>query len=201
MVVSSGNEHLENRGLAMQQAKAIARSEPVMFQLREKGIEAAHLFHLACNIRTVLEDCDSLLLVNERADITLASHADGIHLPESSCPAVSIRKAFPGVLSGQSVHSLQSAMDAAKSGIDYLLFGPVFATPSKQAFGPPQGLNELEKVCRSVTLPVFAVGGITPERSLACIENGAWGIAAIKPFLNISLLPETIESFRSYLPT
>lgn len=201
MIISSGCEHLENRGLAMQQAEAIAQSRPVIFHLREKGLDASCLLDLACSIREVLDGSGSLLLINERADIALGAHASGVHLPESSCPAGNIRKAFPGLLAGQSVHSLQVCLDAAEQGIDYLLFGPVFATPSKELFGPPQGFDKLETVCRSTALPVYAVGGITPERSFACIGKGTWGIAAIKPFLDISSLPETIESFSSCIPS
>ncbi len=202
MVVSSGHEHLGHHGLAMRQAEAIAGagSARVMFQLREKGLQASRLLDLASAIRPVLEGCGSLLLVNERSDIALASRADGVHLTEASCPAVSIRRAFPGMLAGQSVHSAGAAVDAAKSGVDYLLFGPVFATPSKEAFGPPQGLHALELACRAVRIPVFAVGGITPERAFACIESGAWGVAAIKPFLDVASLTGTIETFNEFLP-
>jgi thiamine-phosphate pyrophosphorylase len=200
-IVSSGREHIDAWGLAMQQATAISKSGPVMFQLREKGLEAAQLYNIACRLRPLLDTSGSLLLVNERADVALASGARGVHLPESSCPASSIRKAFPGLLAGQSVHRIGAAVDAWKSGVDYLLFGPVFATPSKERFGPPQGLEELEKVCRSVSIPVFAVGGITPEKSFACIEKGAWGIAAMTPFLDAGSLPATIDKFRCYLPS
>jgi thiamine-phosphate pyrophosphorylase len=201
MVISSGSEHMENRGLAILQAQAIAQSRPVIFHLREKGLDASRLFDLACSTRQVLDGCGSLLLINDRADIALASHAAGFHLPESARPAPDMRKVFPGLLAGKSVHSVQASVDAAESGVDYLLFGPIFATPSKEPFGPPQGLDKLETVCRSTVLPVFAVGGITPERSFACIGKGAWGIAAIKPFLDISSLPVTIESFSSCIPS
>ena len=72
-------------------------------------------------------------------------------------------------------------------------------TPSKAAFEPPQGLDALNEVCRSVSIPVFAVGGITPEKALACIENGAYGIAALGPFIDPESLPGTINSFKSFI--
>jgi thiamine-phosphate pyrophosphorylase len=200
-IVSSGREHLDMPGRALCQAAAIARSGPVIFQLREKGLAASSLYDIACRLRGVLDTSKSLLMVNERADIAQASGADGIHLPEDSCPLPGIRKAFPGLIAGRSVHSLGAAVEAEKSGAGYLLFGPVFATPSKERFGPPKGLDELAEVCRAVSIPVYAVGGITPERSLACIEQGAWGIAALGPFLDVEALPSTIETYRAYLPT
>jgi thiamine-phosphate pyrophosphorylase len=200
-IVSSGLEHLDSDGLSLRQAAAIPKSAPVMFQMREKGLDAARQFALAQSLRSRLDDSGSILLVNERADIALAAGAEGFHLPESSCPAAIMRSAFPGLLAGQSVHSVRAARDAEKSGVAYLLFGPVFATPSKERFGPPQGLEELGRVCEAVSLPVYAVGGITPERSYACIEKGAWGVAAITPFLDPRALPSTIETFRSHLPS
>ncbi len=200
-IISSGFEHLDSAGLSLRQAAAIKDSGPVMFQLREKGLDAARLLSLAARLRAELEPSGSLLLVNERADIALAAGAEGVHLPESCCPVATIRSAFPGLLAGQSVHSVKAARDAGKSGVDYLLFGPVFATPSKERYGPPQGLDELEQVCEAVAVPVYAVGGITPERSYACIERGAWGVAAISPFLDPGSMPSTIETFRSFLPS
>jgi len=85
-------------------------------------------------------------------------------------------------LVGASCHSLERAVEAAAAGAGYILFGPVFATPSKAAFGPPQGLQKLGEVCRAVSIPVLAIGGITQENAAACIEAGAAGIAAIRLF-------------------
>jgi len=200
-VVSSGSEHADRSGLALLQAGALARSAPVLFQLREKGLEALPLLRLAREAGSLLKGSGSLLMVNERADVAAAAGADGVHLPESSCPALCIRKAFPALLAGQSVHSHEKAAEAEKSGVHYLLFGPVFATPSKERFGAPQGLDNLEKVCRAVSIPVFAVGGITPERAFACIERGAWGVAALAPFLDAGALPGTVEKYLSCMPS
>jgi thiamine-phosphate pyrophosphorylase len=199
MIVSSGGEHLSHRGLALRQAEALSRSGPVIFQLREKGLEAGPVYSLCRRFAPMIERTGSMLMVNERFDIALASAAHGVHLPESSCPADIVRKAAPWLIAGRSVHSPAAAVKAAKSGIDYLLFGPVFPTPSKEAFGPPQGLDLLEEVCRSVSIPVFAVGGITPERAFACIEKGAYGIAALGPFIEAGSLPEMVNRFQSFI--
>lgn len=201
MVVSSGGEHLLHNGLALLQADAMALSGPVIYQLREKGLEAGALYALCRQIAPIIKSSGSLFMVNERFDIALASGAQGVHLPESSCPVDSIRKAAPGLITGQSVHGPASALTSEKAGIDYLLFGPVFSTPSKEPFGPPQGLEALREVCRSVSIPVFAVGGITPDRACACIENGAYGVAALGSFLDAGTLPETVNRFRSFIPS
>jgi thiamine-phosphate pyrophosphorylase len=97
-----------------------------------------------------------------------------LRLPKASTP-----EAF---LTGVSCHSLESAQADERSGADYIFFGPVFATPSKASFGPPQGTELLQQVCRTVSIPVLAIGGITPENAGSCCDAGAAGIAAIRLF-------------------
>jgi thiamine-phosphate pyrophosphorylase len=201
MIVSSGGEHLSYQGLVSRQAEAISQSAPVIFQLREKGLDAGMFLELSLKIAPVIGASGSLFVVNERFDIAIESNACGVHLPESSCPADTVRKAAPGLLTGQSVHGKTAALAASRAGLDYLLFGPVFPTPSKEPFGPPQGLERLGDICRAVSVPVFAIGGITLERALACIEQGAYGIAALAPFLDSVAIPETINNFLSFLPS
>jgi thiamine-phosphate pyrophosphorylase len=201
MIVSSGGEHLAHRGLALKQAQALARSAPVLFQLREKGLDAASIWQLSLQIAPILKEAGSILALNERFDLALATGAGGVHLPESSCPADAVRKAARGLLAGQSVHSETAARQASSAGLDYLLFGPVFHTPSKEPFGPPQGLERLREICAKVRIPVFAVGGVTPEKALACLECGAWGVAALTPFLDAETMPETINRFFAFIPS
>ncbi len=200
MIVSGGREHLDGAGLAMLQARRIPESFPVMFQVREKGLAGRDSCRLAESLQPVLAASGSLLLINERPDIAMIAGAAGVHLPEASCPATSIRKRFPDLLTGQSVHSVRAAVEAWKSGVHYLLFGPVFPTPSKERYGPPPGLGALAEACLSVPIPVIAVGGISPEKSAACIEKGAWGVAALSPFLHPDNLEQTLATYRSYLP-
>ena len=201
MIVSSGEEHLSQHGLALRQAQALERSAPVLYQLREKGLDAGALEALCRQLAPVIETSESPLTINERFDIALISNARGVHLPEASCPLDVVKKAAPSLLVGQSVHSAEAARLASKAGVDYLLFGPVFQTPSKEPFGAPQGLEKLREVCRITSVPVFAVGGITPERAPTCLECGAWGIAAMRPFFDPDTMPETIEKFLSHLPS
>ncbi|ACF11524.1 thiamine monophosphate synthase [Chlorobaculum parvum NCIB 8327] len=201
MIVSSGEEHRSLQGLALRQAEALGCSAPVVYQLREKGLDAGELEALCRQIVPAIKATGSLFTVNERFDIALTSKASGVHLPEASCPPDAVRKAAPSLIVGQSVHSAKAARAATAAGLDYLLFGPVFQTPSKEPFGAPQGLERLREVCRATPLPVFAVGGITPERSPSCIECGAWGVAAMRPFFDPETMPETINLFLSYLPS
>ena len=84
---------------------------------------------------------------------------------------------------GASVHTLEESIEAESAGADWLTFGPVYDTPSKRAYGPPQGLASLERVARAVRIPVVAIGGITPERVREVRAAGAHGVAAISAIL------------------
>jgi thiamine-phosphate pyrophosphorylase len=88
-------------------------------------------------------------------------------------------------LIGVSCHSLEAAREAERGGADYIFFGPVFATPSKAAFGAPQGIERLREVCASVKIPVLAIGGVSVENARSCIEAGAAGFAAIRLFQDV----------------
>lgn len=139
------------------------------------------------------------ILVNDRLDIALAADTGGVHLGEQSLPPQEAlrllkwleRKDF---LIGVSCHSPTAAKEAERGGADYLFFGPVFATPSKAAYGAPQGLDRLAEVCRAVTLPVLAIGGITPENAAACLSAGASGIAAIRLFQDAPDLARVVKT-------
>lgn len=141
------------------------------------------------------------ILVNDRLDVALAADAGGVHLGEQSLPpreALRLlqwreRKDF---LIGVSCHSPTAAKEAERGGADYLFFGPVFATPSKAAYGAPQGLERLGEVCRAVTLPVLAIGGITPENAAACLSAGASGIAGIRLFQDAPDLPRLVKTLK-----
>jgi thiamine-phosphate pyrophosphorylase len=134
------------------------------------------------------------ILVNDRLDVALAEQAGGVHLGENSLPireANRLLEASPAAkllprdfLAGVSCHSLEAAQSAAAAGADYIFFGPVFATPSKAAYGAPQGLGRLAELCASLTIPVLAIGGITLENAPACFSVGASGIAVIRLFQN-----------------
>ena len=108
-----------------------------------------------------------------------------MHLGENSLPVGEVVQAKAPVaaeefLVGASCHSPEAAARAEREGADYIFFGPVFATPSKAAFGAPQGAARLAEVCRAVRIPVLAIGGITAKNAAACLEAGRSGIAAIR---------------------
>jgi len=142
------------------------------------------------------------ILVNDRLDIALSQRAGGVHLGENSLPLTEVKRLLENrgerndFLIGVSCHSLQAARAAASGGADYLFFGPVFATPSKAAFGVPQGLERLAEICRAVSVPVLAIGGITLENAPDCLAAGASGIAAIRLFQDAPDLFSLVQSLQ-----
>ena len=168
------------------------------FQLREKDLSAKELLELANSIRDEAPDCK--LFVNDRADIAISSDAVGVHLPESSWLTSRLRKTFPMLQCGVSVHSVDSAIRASDEGADYILFGPVFDTPSKQALGISAfGLNGLKQITNSISTPVLAIGGITPIRARQCMEHGAYGVAAISDLMKATNIHERIREYEEAL--
>jgi thiamine-phosphate pyrophosphorylase len=153
-------------------------------QLREKNLPAAELFSLACTLRELCRRYGARLLINDRVDVALAAKADGVHLPVNSfTPADARRLLGPGALIGTSTHSLAEARAAADGGADFIVFGPLFDTPSKRPFGSPVGLPALAEVTRSVSLPVLAIGGMTAQRVEAVRRHGARGAAVVSAIL------------------
>ena len=155
-------------------------------QVREKDLEARPLEAL---VRRAVEISNgrARILVNDRLDVALAAGAAGVHLGETSLPVAHVtawRNAAgrPEFTTGFSCHSAEAVRAAERAGADYAFFGPVFATPSKSSFGPPQGLESLTGVCRGARIPVLAIGGITESNAAACLAAGAAGIAAIRMF-------------------
>lgn len=121
------------------------------------------------------------VLVNSRVDIALATAAVGVHLPERDVPVSAARRLLASPrLVGRSVHSAAGAREAELGGADYVVFGPVFATPSHPGSG--LGLEALREASSAVDIPVLAIGGVDAERLEACIAAGAAGFAAIRYF-------------------
>jgi thiamine-phosphate pyrophosphorylase len=96
---------------------------------------------------------------------------------------------------GKSCHSIVAAIAAERDGADYILFGPVYETESKKAFGAPLGVGMLRDICASLRIPVFAVGGITATRAAECRSVGAHGVAVISALAPSQHLPAAFREF------
>jgi thiamine-phosphate pyrophosphorylase len=137
-----------------------------LVQVREKDLSADALLALCRPIRELTRRAGARLFVNSNVEVALEVGADGIHCPHAL------------------VIVPEEAIDAQKDGAEFVLFGPVYDTPAKRAFGPPQGLERLAEAVRAVSIPVFAIGGVTAERVGAVRAAGAAGVAVISAILS-----------------
>jgi len=147
-------------------------------QLREKDLEGGELYRLAEELRILTSRYNARLLINDRIDIALAVNADGVQLGQLSFPPRTARQLLgTEKLIGVSTHS-PVEIEAA-GGADFLVFGPVYFTPSKAAYGEPQGLERLRRAVAQSAVPVIAIGGIKKEQITEVINAGAHGIGVI----------------------
>jgi thiamine-phosphate pyrophosphorylase len=170
---------------ALQTAAELAPPGSVALQLREKDLDARDVYALAVRLREMTRRAGALLLVNERVDIAVASDADGVHLPFQSIGAGAARKLLGSDrLVGLSTHSTPDLVAASREGqADFAVFGPVYEPLSKGSYGTVQGSEALFQACKAGSLPVFALGGITPARVAELYRNAESvnlaGVAAI----------------------
>jgi thiamine-phosphate pyrophosphorylase len=154
-------------------------------QVREKDLGAGDLAALCRRLRPLTIAAEALLIVNDRVDVALAVGADAV---QRTAASLSVRDmiavADKRLHVGASVHAREEAIDAERQGADWVVFGPVYDTESKRAYGPPQGLARLEAVARAVGVPVIAIGGITPGRVAEVRAAGAAGVAVISAILD-----------------
>lgn len=153
-------------------------------QLRDKELPDGERLRLARQLRVLTRRYRARLLINDSVDIALAVEADGVHLGAASPPIDEVRQRLgPDKLIAYSAHRLEELAAVAALGADFVTFSPIFFTPSKAAYGAPQGLARLSAACQASPLPVFALGGIDLSRIAAVRRAGARGIAVISAIL------------------
>ncbi len=149
-------------------------------QLREKDLTDVAFSTLAKSIGELCGNYSAQLFINSRLMVSAELGSHGVHLPGDSRPIPELKMQLGDhVLIGCSVHSLDEAICREKEGADFVTYSPVYATLTKPGYGPARGLESLSEVVRKVSLPVFALGGISPGRVSACIRTGAHGVAVM----------------------
>ena len=168
-----------------------------LIQIRERDLPARRLLTLVEEAVKRAGAGPTRILVNDHLDVAVAASAAGVHLPAHGFPVDEVRRNYPELLIGASTHNLDELRRAADGGADFAVFGPVFETPSKKAYGPPVGLEKLTEAVRAVNIPLLALGGVTLENAADCLRAGAAGLAAISLFQQSADLEETTKRLRA----
>jgi thiamine-phosphate pyrophosphorylase len=153
-------------------------------QLREKDLPRKELLELGSELKKNLGSA-AALLINERVDVAAAIPGTGAHLPASGPGIEESREKFgPERLLGKSAHLLEEAVSAEREGADYVIFGPVYDTESKRPYGPPRGTARLKEAASAADIPVYAIGGINPDRAAELRDAGAAGMVVMSFILD-----------------
>jgi thiamine-phosphate pyrophosphorylase len=165
-----------------------------MIQLREKNLSKKEIYNAAISIRNITIKHKIVFIVNDYVDIALAVNADGVHLGQEDMPVEEARKIMgKGKLIGISTHSLDQASKAHDAGADYIGFGPMFHTKTKDA-GNPKGINALRQVRMLIDIPIVAIGGITWENVTDVLNSGA-DAAAVASAILTGDIKANVEKF------
>jgi thiamine-phosphate diphosphorylase len=157
-----------------------------LFQYRAKHETRKRIYEVARDLAAVSRSMGALFIVNDHADIALAVGAHGVHLGQDDLPIDRVRMLLgPSGIIGISTHNVEQAVLAARQGADYIGFGPVFRTSTKNA-GVPKGLDGLAAARSSVLIPIIAIGGITRENAGSAVRSGADSVAVISAVLGTS---------------
>ena len=150
-------------------------------QLREKDLSDTALMKLAQPIAALCQNYDAKLFINTHINVARDVGAAGVHLPAKAESVGSVKETETGdnFYIGCSVHSLDAARRREVEGADFLTYSPIYPTASKPGYGPAVGTASLAEVVEGVKLPVFALGGITPNRVQECFAAGAFGVAVM----------------------
>ena len=171
-----------------------------LIQYRDKRATSSELFETSRQIADLVRKAQGVFIVNDRADVARAVDADGVHLGQDDLPVELARRILSvGKWVGYSTHILAQVIEAEKSSADYIAFGPVFPTQSKENPDPVVGLEGLRKARQATRKPLVAIGGITVENARAAIEAGADSVAVISDLLKAADIGQRARQFLNVL--
>lgn len=178
-----------------------AKTGARIFQYRDKTASMKDALRQLRPLREVTADLQVLLIINDRCDLAKAIGADGLHLGQDDLSlSVARMQLGAGAIIGLSTHNLTQVQEASTQGADYIGFGPIFPTSTKHDHEPPVGVTGLRDIRRHTSLPVFAIGGITPSSVASLYEAGADGIAVASVLSEGPDLQTTVKSFLTQMP-
>lgn len=164
-----------------------------LVQLRVKKADPIEFYEWAAETRRMTRARDCLLIINDRVDIALAVDADGVHLGQEDLPLKTARRLMGEKIIGVSTHDPEQALEAEREGADYIGFGPIFGTATKDTGYAPRGLEMLKMIRGTVRLPVVAIGGIAEGNVAGVWEAGADAAAMIGDLMRAEDVAEKVR--------
>lgn len=167
-------------------AKILLAAGVRLIQYRDKAANSRRLYEVSCDLAELVHQAGGTFIVNDRADLARLSGADGVHVGREDLPVKLARRVLlPGQLAGVSTHTRAQLEEADASSADYVAFGPIFPTGSKEHPDPVVGLERLGEVRKLTRKPLVAIGGITLANAASVIEAGADSVAVIHDLLAV----------------
>ena len=181
-----------------EQVERLAAGGATLIQLRDKAASPRDFYEAALAAMKVARGLNVRIIINDRVDIAAAVRADGVHLGQDDLPPDRARAILaPGAIIGFSTHNLKQALEADSTSADYVAFGPVFQTSTKEDPDPVVGLGRLAEIRLRVSKPIVAIGGITLDRAASVIEAGAASVAVISDLYSAGEISERVAAFIS----
>lgn len=169
-------------------------------QIREKDASTREFYNIAKEVKEVTDKYNIPLIINDRLDIALAVDAAGVHLGQSDMSIEVARKILgEEKIIGISAGNLEEALEAEKSGADYLGIGAIFYTGTKKDIDEPIGLEGLKEIINKIKIPSVAIGGINKDNTEDVIKTGVNGISVISAILGYEDTKKASEELVSKL--
>ncbi len=169
-----------------------------VIQFRQKAGPIRHKLYAAHLTAEVCVNHDIPLLVDDHLDIMQAVNAQGIHLGRTDFPIGDARRILgPDAIIGGTGNTLKQAIEAWEEGADYVGFGPIYYSQSKANVADIQGIKALEEVCKTVSVPVIAIAGITVDKVEEVLDAGAYGIAIMSAISTHDAPQDATRAFRT----
>ncbi len=156
-----------------------------VIQLREKDLDDVALFKLAKSISDLCQTNNAYLFINSNIKVAMDVGASGVHLPDIDVSVDKVKaQSESDLLIGCSIHDVDAAKKRETEGADFIIYSPIYPTAAKPQYGPAAGVGNLKKLVKQVNLPVFALGGVTPERVDECLGAAAAGVAVMSGIMS-----------------
>ncbi|MBW6516019.1 MAG: thiamine phosphate synthase [Candidatus Cloacimonetes bacterium] len=179
-------------------AEICVEEEIEMLQLRAKKLSDQEVLSIGNTINSIIQDSKTKLIINDRPDLAMLIGADGYHLGQDDLSLQDGEKLYPNAkIRGLSTHNLQQVNTAILNKPDYIGFGPIYATPTKENPDPVVGTEKLRSIISLVNMPVVAIGGIDESNIEKVLQTGVKNIAMVRYFMQSHNLKDKIQRIKA----